>query len=136
MFICQNDKYVYEGMNLAEGGDLSSFLETTTGKGDAFRRLGELGVRMVVAGVVMGIEYMHKRGLIYCDLKTDNVLIGIDGYPMLADFELAKKETNIPVSAYEGTLTYAGPELYTKDSFNKSIDLWALGILTYTLVYN
>lgn len=73
-------------MRLAEGGDLNSFLEKTIGKGDAFRRLGENGIKMVVAGIVLGLEYLHQHNLIYCDLKTDNVLICSDGYPMLADF--------------------------------------------------
>jgi hypothetical protein len=39
-------------MNLAEGGDLTSFMENTTGKGDAFRKLGEEGVKLVVAGII------------------------------------------------------------------------------------
>ncbi len=66
-------------------------METTVGKGDAFRKLGEHGIKMVVAGVILALEYLHDRGFIYCDLKPDNVLIGIDGYPLLSDFDLVKK---------------------------------------------
>lgn len=40
LFCCESDLFLYEGMNVANGGDLNSFLEKTTGKGDAFRRLG------------------------------------------------------------------------------------------------
>jgi serine/threonine protein kinase len=54
---------------------LTSFLEKWRGKGDAFRKLGEDGIRMVLAGIVLGLEYLHLKGFIYCDLKTDNVLI-------------------------------------------------------------
>ena len=36
----ENNNFIYEMMDIAEGGDLSFFLETTTGKGDKFRRLG------------------------------------------------------------------------------------------------
>lgn len=73
-------------MNVAKGGDLDSFLEKTTGKGDAFRRLGQDGIRLTIAGIVLGLESLHEKGLIHCDLKTDNILIGGDGYPILSDF--------------------------------------------------
>ena len=66
-------------------------METTVGKGDAFRKLGEYGVKLVVAGVILALQYLHDRGFIYCDLKPDNVLIGTDGYPLLSDFDLVKK---------------------------------------------
>lgn len=73
-------------MPVAEGGDLTSFLQKWRGKGNQFRKLGEQGVRMVLAGIVLGLEYLHERKYIYCDLKTDNVLIGANGYPLLSDF--------------------------------------------------
>ena len=62
-------------MPIAEGGDLTSFLEKWRGKGDAFRKLGEAGSRFVLAGIVLGLEFLHQKGFIYCDLKTDNVLV-------------------------------------------------------------
>ena len=55
LFACENDKYLYEIMHVAEGGDLSTFLEETTGKGDCFRKLGEKGIKLVLAGVVISL---------------------------------------------------------------------------------
>lgn len=46
---------------------------------------------MVLAGVVLGLEYLHNNKYIHCDLKVDNVLIGRDGYPLLSDLQLATK---------------------------------------------
>lgn len=63
-------------------------METTIGKGDAFRKLGETGIRLIFAGVVLAIEYLHAKNIIYCDLKMDNILVGTDGYPRLTDLEL------------------------------------------------
>ena len=57
-------------MEFAEGGDLSSFMETTIGKGDAFRKLGENGIRLIFAGIVLAIEYLHERKIIHCDIKV------------------------------------------------------------------
>lgn len=50
---------------------------------------------MVLAGIVLGLEYLHKKDLIYCDLKIDNVLVDKKGYPMLADFELISNKKTI-----------------------------------------
>lgn len=77
---------MYSGMKIAEGGDLTSFLERWRGKGNAFRSLGSEGVKMVFAGVILGLAYLHSNNFIYCDLKIDNVLIDRNGYPLLADF--------------------------------------------------
>ena len=40
-FCCESENYIYQAIKLAEGGDLTSFLEKTVGKGDDFRKLGE-----------------------------------------------------------------------------------------------
>ncbi len=42
-------------MIVAEGGDLTSFLEKWRGKGDAFRKLQEVGIKFVLAGIVLGL---------------------------------------------------------------------------------
>lgn len=85
-FVVSCDRYMYTGMPVAQGGDLSTFLEKWRGKGNSFHKLGEHGIRLVIAGVILGLEYLHNLGYIYCDLKIDNVLICKNGYPVLADF--------------------------------------------------
>lgn len=54
---------------------------------------------------------------------------------MLSDLELATNRNLIPISEFEGTVIGVGPEFYTQNSFNKNMDLWALGVLTYTIIY-
>lgn len=83
--------YMYEIMQLALGGDLGQWLENTVGRGDAFRSLGDDGVKFVIAGVILGLEEIHRRGFVFRDLKAENILIGKDGYPMLCDFHLMGK---------------------------------------------
>lgn len=136
IFTFSCDKYLYSAMKVAEGGDLTSFLERWRGKGDAFRRLGERGIKMVFAGVVLGLEYLHNNGFIYCDLKIDNVLIAENGYPLLADFELISNLEQIPRDQFQGTITAMGPEIHTEETIDKGIDLWALGVLLYMITYN
>lgn len=70
-------------------------MESTRGKGDDFRKLGEEGIRIILAGVILGLEYIHQNNIIYCDLKLENVLVGKDGYPLIIDFDLAQKGPKI-----------------------------------------
>lgn len=71
--------------------------------------LGEQGIKFIVAGVVLGLEYLHKNNIIYSDLKLENVLVGNDGYPLLTDFEMAVKGRCVKSSGYRGSLTYVAP---------------------------
>ena len=57
------------------------------------------------------IEYMHKRGIVHCDLKLENILIDREFNLKLADFGYAVY-TNIEcIEEYRGTLTYMAPEI-------------------------
>lgn len=53
--------------------------------------LGENAVRFIAACVILGMEFVHKNGYMYRDLKPENVLLTHDGYVKLTDFGLAEK---------------------------------------------
>lgn len=56
-------------MEMAEGGDLRSYLGGDSLKQKWFRTTGEEGIKFLLAGIVIGLEHLHKMGIIYCDLK-------------------------------------------------------------------
>ncbi|KAI3427715.1 Protein kinase domain-containing protein [Psidium guajava] len=62
------------------------------------RRFGESAVRFYASEVVVALEYLHMLGIIYRDLKPENVLVRSDGHVMLTDFDLSLKSDN-PTSA-------------------------------------
>ena len=66
-----------------ENGDLSQHL-------DQMQILDERLARFLTAELILGIEHLHERNVLYRDLKPDNILIDIDGHLRLADFGLAK----------------------------------------------
>jgi serine/threonine protein kinase len=55
----------------------------------ACRCFGEDVARFIIAQLILAIEYMHGRGILHRDLKTENILLGADGYCLLADMGLA-----------------------------------------------
>lgn len=73
---------------MAPGGDLVSFKEDCSGKGDEFLKAEEDNIRFVLAGIILGLEYLNKLGIILNDLKLENILIDKDGYPLITDFGL------------------------------------------------
>lgn len=45
---------------------------------------------MILAGIILGLEYIHNHNIVYCDMKLENVLVGKDGYPLIIDFDLSQ----------------------------------------------
>ena len=66
----------------------------------------------------------------------ENILIDQDGYPLLSDFGLIQSEKTQYFDEFVGTVVYLSPEKVLKNTYTKSVDFWALGVLIYTLVYN
>ncbi|KAH8502149.1 hypothetical protein H0E87_016787 [Populus deltoides] len=63
------------------------------------RRFGEAAIRFYASEVVAALEYLHMMGIVYRDLKPENVLVRLDGHIMLTDFDLSLKDDNSPSTA-------------------------------------
>ena len=77
---------LYMVLGLAPGGDISKMLSKQQHNNCRF---APSVARFVIAQVVLAIEYMHGRGILHRDIKTENILIDANGYCVLADMGLA-----------------------------------------------
>ncbi len=95
----------------------------------------ESAANFYAANVLCAIEYLHNYGIIYRDLKPENLLLDQDGYIKIADFGFAKNiaETGRTFTIC-GTPEYQAPEVIYKKGTTKEADYWSLGILIYEML--
>lgn len=92
-------------------------------------------VRFYYANIVCALDFLHSNGIVHRDLKPANILIKPDGYISLADFGLAKPETNSHVWSMVGTPIYMAPELFmSQTGIGRGVDWFSSGIVLYEMV--
>jgi len=126
----QSPEKLYLVLDYCPGGELFFHLSR-------FRRFPERVARFYAAELLLALGHLHKRGIIYRDLKPENVLLDADGHVKLGDFGLAKAGIR---HAYEGatsmcgTPEYMAPEVLAQQGHGFCVDYWGLGMLTYEMM--
>ena len=90
-------------------------------------------MKFFISNLILGLEYLHEKGFIHKDMKPDNFLFDKNGYLHITDLGETKVITS---SEKKGSGPYMSPEIRYKQSHGKSVDYYALGIVTYELLYN
>ncbi|XP_043535155.1 cGMP-dependent protein kinase 2 isoform X3 [Chiloscyllium plagiosum] len=95
----------------------------------------ESTARFCVGCVVEAFDYLHNRGIIYRDLKPENLLLDKDGYVKMADFGFAKRiGLGKKTWTFCGTPEYVAPEIIMNKGHDFGADYWSLGILVFELL--
>ena len=131
--IFENVDYIYIIMEYCPGGDLFSYLEKRKFK------IPEDRAVVIMKKMCDAVFYFQSYfGVIHRDLKPENVLMtsdGEDGDIRILDFGLSKITTpNEKCTEPYGTLTYCAPEIILDEPYNKEVDMWSLGVMTYLMV--
>jgi len=127
----ETDKNVYLVMELVTGGEL-------------FDRITELGCYsektacLLVGNIVSAIKYLHDNEIVHRDLKPTNLLLKAkdsDTEVKIADFGLSKilGEGTLMQTAC-GTPIYVAPEVLIGEPYDKAVDMWSVGVITYILL--
>jgi serine/threonine protein kinase len=91
-------------------------------------------IRIVLAQIIEALFYMHSNGIIYGDLKAENVLVKRDGSLKLCDFNLSGT-SSILGDTMHGTVNYIAPEILAGKGRTPQSDFWSLGVLAHLLFY-
>lgn len=106
----RDDKHLYLVMEWAEGGDAYSLIKEKSNRFKDYKKAGENVVRFLLACLILGMQYLHSKNIIYRDLKPENLLMFSNGYVKLTDFGLAKQlKENVQNRTEAGTTFYYAP---------------------------
>lgn len=117
-------------LDYCPGGDLSEHICRE-------RKFTEDRAKFYLCQIVLALEDLHKRDIIFRDLKPDNVVLDQDGNAMLTDFGLSKEGVlvgNKGATSFCGSLAYLAPEMLKQVGHGKSVDWYLLGVIFYEML--
>uniref|UniRef100_A0AAR2JBY2 Ribosomal protein S6 kinase n=1 Tax=Pygocentrus nattereri TaxID=42514 RepID=A0AAR2JBY2_PYGNA len=126
----QTDTKLHLILDYVNGGELFTHLVQRV-------RFKEQEVALYSGEIVLALEHLHQLGVVYRDLKLENILLDSNGHIVLTDFGLSKEFDEVE-RAYSicGTIEYMAPEIVEggESGHDKAVDWWSLGVLMYELM--
>eukprot|EP00729_Bicosta_minor_P003730 gene3730-1502_t len=131
-FLCKlhatfhTDAHLYFVTEFVNGGDLMYHIQNQ-------RVFPPKQSRFYAAQILLALWYLHENGVVYRDVKLDNVMLDAYGHIKLIDFGMAKENMfgGARTTTFCGTPGYLAPEIIKETPYGASVDFWSLGILCY-----
>ncbi|EGR28006.1 protein kinase domain protein [Ichthyophthirius multifiliis] len=130
VYAFQNTDKLFLILNYCPGGDLGELLQKE-------KQLSEQQVLNYSAEIVLALEHLHSKDIIFRDLKPDNIVLDHQGHALLTDFGLSKEgvlENATGAKSFCGSIAYLAPEMLKKCGHGKAVDWYLLGVVIYELL--
>ncbi|CAJ1931658.1 unnamed protein product [Cylindrotheca closterium] len=129
----ETDTASYMLMTLCTGGELWSVVHKKNDDGKWQSGMNDADAKFYSIIIADTLAYMHRKNVLFRDLKPENVLLDAGGYPNIIDFGFAKITTEKTYTLC-GTPNYMAPEIILISGHHVGADHWALGIMIYELL--
>lgn len=117
-------------LDYCPNGDLSEHIARE-------KRFTEEKSKFYLCQIILAIEHLHQRDIIFRDLKPDNVVLDQEGNAMLTDFGLSKEgilSGNTGATSFCGSIAYLAPEMLNQVGHGKSVDWYLVGVIFYEML--
>jgi len=129
-FSFQTEDKLYFVMDYVNGGELFYHLQKD-------KKFSEDRVRFYCSEICLGLEYLHANGVLYRDLKPENLLLTDDGHICMTDFGISKEgliAEDDRTATFCGTPEYLAPEVLEGNGYGKGVDWWSFGTLMFEML--
>ena len=127
--VFENWKMLFVVMERLAGDMLELILTQPLG------RLDEFNTKVIIYQILIALRYLHRHDAVHCDLKPENVLLVSKEVPYqvkLCDFGYARMiNTEQFRRSLVGTPAYVAPEVLDSSGYNRALDMWSSGVITY-----
>lgn len=131
----KDEEHIYLILSMCSQGDLCDF-QCSQQSG----RFNQEQTKYLLQQMMDGLEFIHDKRIIHCDLKPENVFIDWRCMARIGDFGLSLKfdqhranSNDEMVGERRGTLSYMAPECITRKALSYKTDIWAMGVIAYRM---